>query len=332
MVHHVTLIPGDGIGPEICQAARRILAAAGVPIEWEVVERHPGPGETPEQFLRRVLDSIYRTGVALKGPLTTPVAEGPRSLNVALRQELELYANLRPVRTLPGVPALFPDIDLVLVRENTEDLYSGVEHTVVPGVVESIKIITEKASTRIARFAFECARREGRKKVTAVHKANIMKLSDGLFLECFRNVAKDFPEIEADDKIVDNACMQLVMRPEQFDVLLLENLYGDIISDLGAGLVGGLGLVPGANIGEHGAVFEAVHGSAPDIAGQGIANPTAMMLSAVMMLRHIGQEPVAERVEKAIHQTYKTGRYLTRDVGGNASTEEFTDAVIGMLK
>jgi isocitrate dehydrogenase (NAD+) len=332
MVHHVTLIPGDGIGPEICQAARRILAAAGVPIEWEVVERHPGPGETPEQFLRRVLDSIYRTGVALKGPLTTPVAEGPRSLNVALRQELELYANLRPVRTLPGVPALFPDIDLVLVRENTEDLYSGVEHTVVPGVVVSLKIITEKASTRIARFAFAYAERHGRRRIHAIHKANIMKLTDGMFLSCIRKVAAEYPGVEYREMIVDNAAMQLVMNPRQFDMLLLTNLYGDILSDLAAGLVGGLGVVPGANLGARFALFEAVHGTAPDIAGRGIANPTAIILSATMMLEHLGRAEAADRIRNALEAVLREGKHRTPDLGGQSTTAGFTDAVIAALE
>jgi isocitrate dehydrogenase (NAD+) len=329
----VTLIPGDGIGPEITEAMLRLLEAARAEVEWEVRRVGSDTGRSSGDLKHSaIVSSIRKTRVGLKGPLTTPVGGGRRSLNVSLRRELDLYANLRPVRKLPGVRTPFKNVDLIIVRENTEDLYSGLEHTVVPGVVESLKIITERASTRIASFAFEHARKWGRKQVTAVHKANIMKLSDGLFLNSVRKVSREYPEIEYREVIVDNCALQMVMRPEQFDVLLLENLYGDIISDLGAGLVGGLGLVPGANLGEQCALFESVHGSAPDIAGQGIANPTAMMLSAVMMLRHIGQEPVAERVEKAIHQTYKTGRYLTRDVGGNASTEEFTDAVIGMLK
>jgi isocitrate dehydrogenase (NAD+) len=248
-----------------------------------------------------------------------------------LRKALDLYANLRPVRALPNVPSRYPELDLVVVRENTEDLYSGIEHVVVPGVVESIKIITEKASTRIARYAFEYARRESRRKVTAVHKANIMKLSDGLFLDCFRNVAKDYPEIEADDKIVDNACMQLVMRPEQFDIMLLENLYGDIVSDLCAGLIGGLGLVPGANIGELGAVFEAVHGSAPDIAGQGIANPTALLLSGILMLRYIDEREAAQRIESAMLKVFEEGEVRTRDIGGQASTSDFASAIIAAM-
>lgn len=277
MKHTITLIPGDGIGPEVSSAVVQIIEAAGVDVHWET---HYAGAQALEKFGNTLpddlLESIKRNKIALKGPITTPVGKGFTSVNVGLRKALDLYANLRPVRALPNVPCRYPELDLVVVRENTEDLYSGIEHVVVPGVVESIKIITEKASTRIARYAFEFARRENRKKVTAVHKANIMKLSDGLFLDCFRKVAESYPEIEADDKIVDNACMQLVMRPEQFDIMLLENLYGDIVSDLCAGLIGGLGLVPGANIGELGAVFEAVHGSAPDIAGQGIANPTAL--------------------------------------------------------
>jgi isocitrate dehydrogenase (NAD+) len=275
-----------------------------------------------------LLDSILRNKVALKGPITTPVGKGFTSVNVGLRKTLDLYANLRPVRALPNVPCRYPELDLVVVRENTEDLYSGLEHVVVPGVVESIKIITEKASTRIARFAFEYSQRESRKKVTAVHKANIMKLSDGLFLECFRKVSEDYPDIVADDKIVDNACMQLVMRPEQFDVMLLENLYGDIVSDLCAGLVGGLGLVPGANIGEKGAVFEAVHGSAPDIAGQGIANPTALLQSGILMLRHLGERQAADKVENAMLSIFEEGKVRTRDIGGSAKTAEFADAII----
>src|SRR6058998_3120651 len=288
MKHHVTLIPGEGIGPEVSTATRRILEASGVEIAWEEISGRAGESADQGQRVNQAaIDSVRRNRVALKGPMATAIAGGAPSVNVALRKSLDLYANLRPVKNVPGVKSHFENVDLILVRENTEDLYSGLEHIVVPGVVESLKIITEKASTRIARYAFEYARDNGRKKVTAVHKANIMKLSDGLFLDCFYLVAKDFPDIEADDKIIDNCCMQLVMRPEQFDVLVLENLYGDIVSDLCAGLIGGLGLAPGANIGEQGAVFEAVHGSAPDIAGQGIANPTALLMSAIQMLRYI---------------------------------------------
>jgi len=333
MKHTITLIPGDGIGPEVASNVVRVVEATGVEIEWET--HHAGLqalelfGETLPADL---LESIVRNGVALKGPVTTPVGKGFASVNVGLRKALDLYANLRPVKALPGVPCRYPELDLVVVRENTEDLYSGIEHVVVPGVVESLKIITEKASTRVARFAFEFAHREGRKKITAVHKANIMKLSDGLFLECFYKVAKDYPEIVADDKIVDNACMQLVMRPEQFDVMLLENLYGDIVSDLCAGLIGGLGLVPGANIGEQGAVFEAVHGSAPDIAGQGIANPTALMQSSILMLRYLGERDAAQKLESAMLAVFKEGKVRTRDIGGTARTAEFADAVIGKMK
>lgn len=328
----VTLIPGDGIGPEITEATLRLLEAAGAEIEWE--ERTAIPAldrRTGEHIVNPVVTSIRKTHTGLKGPLTTPVGIGHRSLNVSLRRELDLYANLRPVENLPGVHTPFDNVNLVIVRENTEDLYSGIEHTVVPGVVESLKIITERASTRIARFAFEYARSHARKRVTAVHKANIMKLSDGLFLDSVREVAKQFPEIEYREVIVDNCCLQLVMKPQQFDVLLLENLYGDIVSDLAAGLVGGLGLVPGANLGEECALFESVHGSAPDIAGQGIANPTAMMLSAAMMLDHVGQPDAARRVRTAVRQTYEKSRQLPRDVGGSASTTEFTSAVIGEL-
>lgn len=332
MATTVTLIPGDGIGPEVARATVRLLEAAGAEINWEEREAKPIAGMRQEDGgADPVVSSIQRTHVGLKGPITTPVGVGHRSTNVALRKKLDLYTNLRPVKKLPNIPTPFANVDLVIVRENTEDLYSGIEHVVVPGVVESLKIITERASTRIARFAFEYARKAGRKRIAAVHKANIMKLSDGLFLECIRNVAQEFPEIEYWEVIVDNCCMQLVMRPEQFDVLLLENLYGDIVSDLCAGLVGGLGLVPGANLGEECAIFEAVHGSAPDIAGKNLANPTAMMLSAVLMLRHIGQAAVAERVEKAVHRVYQEKSSLTRDVGGDSSTEDFASAVIGAL-
>ncbi|HEV2765213.1 MAG TPA: isocitrate dehydrogenase (NAD(+)) [Pyrinomonadaceae bacterium] len=333
MKHTITLIPGDGIGPEVSSAVVRIIEAAGADIQWET---HYAGAQALEKFgntlPEELLESIRRNKVALKGPITTPVGKGFTSVNVGLRKTLDLYANLRPVRALPNVPSRYPELDLVVVRENTESLYAGLEHVVVPGVVESLKIITEKASTRVARFAFEFARREGRKKVTCVHKANIMKLSDGLFLECFRKVAADYPEITAEDKIVDNACMQLVMRPEQFDVMLLENLYGDIVSDLCAGLIGGLGLVPGANIGEHGAVFEAVHGSAPDIAGQGIANPTALLQSGILMLRYIDEREVADRVERAMLKTFERGEVRTRDIGGTAKTTEFADAIIAAFE
>src|SRR3984893_9305834 len=329
MKHRITLIPGDGIGPEVAATVVRIIEASGVDIEWET---HYAGAQALEKFgetlPKELLESITRNKVALKGPVTTPIGKGFTSVNVGLRKALDLYANVRPIRALPNVPCRFPELNLVIVRENTESLYAGLEHVVVPGVVESLKIITEKASTRIARYAFEFARREGRKKITCGHKANIMKLSDGLFLDCFRNVATDYPEIEADDKIIDNACMQLVMRPEQFDVMLLENLYGDIVSDLCAGLIGGLGLVPGANIGEKGAVFEAVHGSAPDIAGQGIANPTALLQSAILMLRHLGEREAADRTENAMLQVFAEGKVRTKDIGGTAKTAEFAGALI----
>jgi isocitrate dehydrogenase (NAD+) len=333
MTHTITLIPGDGIGPEVSAAVTRILKEAGVSIDWErhdaglaAVER---TGRTLPQEL---LDSIVRNRVALKGPVTTPVGEGFTSVNVGIRKALDLYANLRPVQNLPGVTTRFTGVDLIIVRENTEDLYAGLEHVVVPGVVESLKIITEKASTRIAAFAFDYARRHGRRKVSAIHKANIMKLGDGLFIESARRVAAAFPDVEYEEKIVDATCMHLVMKPEQFDVLLLPNLYGDIVSDLCAGLVGGLGLVPGANIGEKGSVFEAVHGSAPDIAGQNVANPTALLLSAVMMLRHIGEDTAAARIRTAVDGVLAEGRVRTRDLGGSATTTEYAEAVCRALR
>ena len=333
MAHTITLIPGDGIGPEVSAAVVRIIEASGVEVTWET---HYAGAQALEKFgstlPEDLLESIKRNKVALKGPITTPVGKGFTSVNVGLRKTLDLYANLRPVRALPNVPSRYPELDLVIVRENTESLYAGLEHVVVPGVVESLKIITEKASTRIARFAFAYARQEGRKKITCAHKANIMKLSDGLFLDCFRKVSADYPDITADDKIVDNACMQLVMRPEQFDIMLLENLYGDIVSDLCAGLIGGLGLVPGANIGELGAVFEAVHGSAPDIAGQGIANPTALLQSGILMLRYIGERDAAQKIEGAMLSVFREGRVRTRDIGGTSSTFEFADAVIAAIE
>jgi isocitrate dehydrogenase (NAD+) len=333
MTHRITLIPGDGIGPEVASSVVRIIEAAGVAIEWET---HYAGAQAFEKFgetlPKELLESIKRNKVALKGPVTTPIGKGFTSVNVGLRKALDLYANLRPVRALPNIPCRYPELDLVIVRENTESLYAGLEHVVVPGVVESLKIITEKASTRIAKFAFEYSRREGRKLITAGHKANIMKLSDGLFLDCFRKVAIDYPDIQADDKIIDNACMQLVMRPEQFDVMLLENLYGDIVSDLCAGLIGGLGLVPGANIGELGAVFEAVHGSAPDIAGQGIANPTALLQSGILMLRYLGEREAADRVEKSMLAVFEEGKVRTRDIGGSAKTAEFADAIINKMR
>ena len=332
MTHKITLIPGDGIGPEVTEAVLRILSAAGVSIDWErhdagilALEKHKTP--LPPELVA----SIQKNKVALKGPVTTPIGEGFTSVNVGLRKALDLYANLRPVANLAGVPARFSNVDLVIVRENTEDLYSGLEHEVIPGVVESLKIITEAASTRIGRFAFEHARRNGRKRVTAVHKANIMKMGDGLFLDSVRAVAKGFPDIVYDERIVDAACMQLVLYPEKFDVLVLPNLYGDIVSDLCAGLVGGLGVVGAANLGNDCAVFEAVHGSAPDIAGKGIANPTALLLSAVLMLRHIREDAAADRIVHALANVMTGGASLTPDLGGRAGTREFADAVCKML-
>ncbi|MGE5414134.1 MAG: isocitrate dehydrogenase (NAD(+)) [Syntrophomonadaceae bacterium] len=331
MTRAVTLIRGDGIGPEVSDAVVGILAAAGVPIAWEETVVGQAAEKTEGDPLpASALDAIRRTRVALKGPVGTPIGRGFQSVNVRLRQALELYANLRPVKNVEGVESRFQGVDLVIVRENTESLYSGLEHTVVPGVVESLKIITEVASTRIARFAFEYARANGRRRVTAIHKANIMKLSDGLFLSCFRRVAEDYPDIGADDRIVDAACMRLVMAPESFDVLLLENLYGDIVSDLAAGLVGGLGLVPGANLGNDAAIFEAVHGTAPDIAGQNKANPTALLMSAVLMLRHLDLPAHADRVEKALLDAFRAGE-KTPDLGGTLGTREFAKAVAERL-
>jgi isocitrate dehydrogenase (NAD+) len=333
MTHTVTLIPGDGIGPEITDAVIRIVAAAGVAIEWE---RHEAGVAAFERYGTSLppdlIESIERNRVALKGPVTTPIGEGFTSVNVGLRKALDLYANLRPVRNLPGVPSRFGGVDLVIVRENTEDLYAGLEHEVVPGVVESLKIITARASERIARFAFEHARAAGRRRVTAVHKANIMKLGDGLFLESVRAVAREYRDIAYDERIVDAACMHLVMAPERFDVLLLPNLYGDIVSDLCAGLVGGLGVVPGANLGTRAAMFEAVHGSAPDIAGQGIANPTALLLSALMLLRHIGEGAAADAIYAALASVLEAGAVRTPDLGGTATTLEFAGAVCRALE
>jgi len=329
----ITVIPGDGIGPEVTQATLRVLDAAGADLAYET---QPAGAAAVEQFGKplpdHVLESIRRNKVALKGPIETQVGKGFRSVNVQLRQELDLYANLRPSRSLPSIASRFENVDIIVVRENTEGLYSGLEHVVIPGVVESLKIITEKGSTRIAKFAFDYARRHGRKRVTAVHKANIMKLSDGLFLECFRKVSKDYPDIQAEDKIVDNMCMQLVMRPEKSDVLVLENLYGDIVSDLCAGLVGGLGVVPGANIGVEASIFEAVHGTAPDIAGQNLANPLALMRSAIMMLFHMHKDEVAERIRRALRKVVVDQRIRTRDLEGQATTSQFADAIVAALQ
>ena len=332
MRHKVTLLPGEGIGPEVSGAVRRVLEAAGVQIDWEEIDARASEGNTASVLNQTAVDSVRRNGVALKGPMATAVAGGAPSVNVALRKTLDLFANLRPVRNLPGVKSRFENVDVVIVRENTEDLYSGLEHEVVPGVVESLKIITERASTRIARFAFEYAKREGRKKIHAIHKANIMKLSDGLFLRSVRAVAAEYPAVEYQELIVDNACMQIVLNPQQFDVLLLPNLYGDVMSDLAAGLVGGLGVVPSGNIGDHGAMFEAVHGTAPDIAGKGLANPTALLLSSILMLDHLGERSAARRIEAALEKVYREGKHTTRDVGGTAGTGEFSEAVIAALR
>jgi isocitrate dehydrogenase (NAD+) len=332
MTHTITLIPGDGIGPEVTEAVVRILKAAGVSIDWEThVAGVLAFERTGHALPVELIDSVRRNKVALKGPVTTPIGHGFTSVNVGLRKALDLYANLRPVWNLPGVDARFQGVDLVIVRENTEDLYAGLEHEVVPGVVESLKIITERASSRIAHFAFNHARRHGRRKVTSIHKANIMKLSDGLFIDCVRRAARDYIDITYDERIVDAACMQLVMHPEQFDVLVLPNLYGDIVSDLCAGLVGGLGVVGAANLGTEIAVFEAVHGSAPDIAGKHLANPTALLLSAVLMLRHVDEGAAADRVMAALGTVLTARAVRTRDLGGTASTLEFADAVIKAL-
>jgi isocitrate dehydrogenase (NAD+) len=332
MKHTITLIPGDGIGPEVSSAVVTILERAGLDVEWEShlagVEALERTGATlPEELLA----SIRRNKVALKGPVTTPVGGGFTSVNVGLRKALDLFANLRPVWNIPAVPSKYTGIDLVIVRENTEDLYSGLEHEVIPGVVESLKIITADASERISHFAFKHARKHKRKRVTAVHKANIMKMGDGLFLSSVRKVAAEYPEITCDDRIVDAACMHLVMKPTQFDILLLPNLYGDIVSDLCAGLVGGLGVVPAANLGTEIGVFEAVHGSAPDIAGKGLANPTALLLSAILMLRHIDEDAMADRIMKALGTVLEQDKVMTRDLGGTASTAEFTNAIVRRL-
>jgi isocitrate dehydrogenase (NAD+) len=329
MAHKITLIPGDGIGPEVTQATVRILEATGLKFEWETFAAGAEAFEKYHEYIPKELsESIERTRVGLKGPVTTPVGGGFASINVTLRKQFELYANFRPIRNLPHIPTRYPNVDLIIVRENTESLYSGIEHEVVPGVVESIKIITEKASTRIAKFAFEYARKNQRKKIHAIHKANIMKLSDGLFLRCCRDIAKGFPEITYAEHIVDNTCMQLVMNPYQYDVLVMENLYGDIISDLCAAFIGGLGLVPSANIGDHCSIFEAVHGSAPDIAGKNIANPTALIRCSLLMLRHLGEFEAATKIRNALEKVYRDRDKLTKDVGGKAGTSEFADSII----
>lgn len=332
MSHQVCLLSGDGIGPEITNAVQEIIAAAGVEIEWIPCAAGLNSYETHGDPLpQETIDNIRRTKFALKGPLATASGTGFRSVNVSLRKELQLYANYRPAKTLKGVPAPFQDVDLIVVRENTEGLYSGLEHTVVPGVVESLRIVTEKGSRRIAKFAFETARSHGRKKVTCIHKANILKLSDGLFLDTCEHVAMDYPDIEFDQCIVDAAAMKMVLNPHQFDVLVMENLFGDILSDLASGLVGGLGVTPSGNLGEEASVFEAVHGTAPDIAGKNLANPTALLLSGTMMLKHMGETSAAERIETSLFSVLAEGKTLTGDLKGNASTTEFADAVIAKL-
>src|SRR5579884_2345807 len=334
--HKITLIPGDGIGPEVTAATISILEAAGAKtgcsFDWD---RHDAGADafakTGEYIPQALYDCVTKNKVALKGPVTTPIGQGFSSINVTLRKKFDLYANFRPVKSLPGLRTNYPKIDLVIFRENTEDLYAGLEVMVQPDVAQSLKIITTKGSTRIARAAFEYARKHGRKKVHAIHKANIMKLTDGLFLKCAREVGKGFPEITYGEHIIDNTCMQLVLNPYQYDVLLLENLYGDIVSDLCAAFVGGLGLVPGANLGTEAAIFEAVHGSAPDIAGKDIANPTALLQSAVLMLRHMDEDAAADKIQSALEKVYAEKKTLTRDVGGTAGTKAFADAVIAAL-
>ncbi len=333
MAKRITLIPGDGIGPEVSEATQRVIDATGVKIDWRVRE---AGGDVMNRYgtpmPQQTLDSIMKNGVALKGPITTPVGTGFRSVNVQLRQTLDLFANYRPARSMKGVESRYGDVDLIVIRENTQGLYSGLEHIVVPGVVESLRVITESASERIVRFAFQTAQKYGRKKVTAVHKANILKLSDGLFLEVAKKVSREFPDIEYEETIVDATAMKLVMNPQAFDVLVMENLFGDIISDLTSGLVGGLGMAPSANIGERYAVFEAVHGSAPDIAGRGVANPTALILSGALMLAHIGEAEAAKRVEQAVQKVIEDGKVVTRDLGGTANTKEYTDALVSVVQ
>lgn len=328
----VTLIPGDGIGPEITESVTKILNAAGAKINWDIQSAGAYVAETEGSPLPdRVIESIKKTKVALKAPVTTPIGKGFRSVNVALRKSLDLYANLRPCKNIEGIKTRFDNVDIVIVRENTEDLYAGIERQIDNDTAESIKIITRNASTRIVKFAFEYAKKNNRKLVTAVSKANICKLSDGLFLECAREVAKKYPQIKYKEILVDNLCMQLVQKPEQFDVLVLPNLYGDIVSDLCAGLIGGLGIAQGANIGSNAAVFEPVHGSAPDIKGQHKANPTALLLSAIEMLKYINQNDVAYKIEKSLFKTIKERKILTPDLGGNATTTEYTNEIIKNL-
>lgn len=332
-MHNVTLIPGDGIGPEVAYAVKKIIDATGISISWTILEAGEKTLATQNTPLpQEIFQSIKQNKVALKGPITTPIGKGFRSVNVALRKELNLYANLRPVKSIPGVKTRYENIDLLIVRENTEDLYAGIEHKIGNYAAEAIKLITRDASEKIALFAFTQAKKLGRKKVTAVHKANILKLTDGLFLECTRKIATQFPEIAYDELIIDNCCMQLVQNPEKYDVLVLPNLYGDIVSDLAAGLVGGLGIVPGANIGDECAVFEAVHGSAPDIAGKNIANPLALLQSAIMMMRYLQEDKYADTLEKAVFQLSTSSSALTPDLGGKGTTSSFAEEVIRLIK
>ena len=327
-MYTVTLIPGDGIGPEVTDAMVKVVEASGAKINWEKVQAGEAVIEKYNTAIPDyVIDSIKKNKVTIKGPITTPVGRGFKSVNVTLRQKLDLYVNLRPIKSFKGIKSRYEDVDLVIVRENTEDLYAGIEHKIGDYAAESIKIITKPACERICKFAFDYAKDNNRKKVTGVHKANIMKLSDGLFLNTFREVAKDY-NIESDDLIVDAAAMNLVLNPENYDVMVMPNLYGDILSDLCSGLVGGLGIIPGANIGKDVAVFEAVHGSAPQIAGQNIANPTAIIQSAVMMLKYLGEVDAAKKIEKALEEVFLKGEKLTVDLGGNSTTEEFTDEII----
>lgn len=332
MTYSITLIPGDGIGPEVSGAARQVLDASGVAFQWqEALAGVAALDALGDPLPEATIEAVRAADATLKGPTTTPTGVGFRSVNVAIRQQLVLYANFRPARSLPGIKTRYDDVDLIVIRENTEGLYSGLEHVVVPGVVESLRIITAIASERIARFAFETAERQQRRRVTCVHKANILKLSDGLFLDSCRKIAAEFPAIEFDDCIVDAAAMKLVSNPHQFDVMVMENLFGDILSDLTSGLVGGLGVTPSANVGDGMAVFEAVHGSAPDIAGKGIANPTALILSGVLLLRYLGEKEAADRVERAIRAVLAAGETMTGDLGGQANTKQFTEAVLGEL-
>ncbi|SCY93365.1 isocitrate dehydrogenase (NAD(+)) [Alkaliphilus peptidifermentans] len=327
-MNRITLVPGDGIGPEVSSSVVKVLKAVDAEIIWDEINGgETAFNKTGKYIPDELLDSIATNRVAFKGPITTPVGKGFKSINVTLRQKYNTYANVRPVKSIPGVKSPFHNVDLVIIRENTEDLYAGLEHMITEGVAESIKVITEKASTRIAEFAFKYAVAKKRKKVTAVHKANIMKISDGLFLDCVRKVSLKYPEISYEEVIVDNMCMQLVMYPERYDVLVLPNLYGDIISDLAAGLVGGLGLVPGANIGDDIAIFEAVHGSAPDIAGKNLANPTACILSAAMMLDYLGNSNAANKIRQGVFKVIETGKNTTSDLGGSSSTSEMTEAI-----